>query len=62
MRMSSPGFAVNSFCAIRMFSARSRADTSEEVLTNWDAIKMNTKGYTTQTQSLRSVSGRLSGI
>ncbi|HWQ52008.1 MAG TPA: nucleoside triphosphate pyrophosphohydrolase [Terriglobales bacterium] len=32
-----------------------KADTSEEVLTNWDAIKMNTKGYTTQTQSLRSV-------
>jgi len=32
-----------------------KADTSEEVLTNWDAIKMDSKGYTTQTQSLRSV-------
>ena len=31
------------------------ANTSEEVLTNWDAIKMDSKGYTTQTQSLRSV-------
>ena len=38
------------------------AETSEEVLTNWDAIKMQTKSQTTQAQALDSVSHALPAL
>ena len=38
------------------------AETSEEVLTNWDAIKMQTKSQTTQAEALDSVSHALPAL
>ncbi len=39
-----------------------QADTSEQVLDNWDAIKMQTKEQTTQAQALDSVSHALPSL
>lgn len=39
-----------------------QADTSEQVLENWDAIKMQTKEQTTQAQALDSVSHALPAL
>ncbi len=39
-----------------------QADTSEQVLDNWDAIKMQTKKQTTQAQALDSVSHALPSL
>jgi tetrapyrrole methylase family protein/MazG family protein len=38
------------------------ADTTEKVLNNWDAIKMNTKGQTTYTETLQSVAKSLPAL
>jgi tetrapyrrole methylase family protein/MazG family protein len=38
------------------------ADTTEKVLNNWDAIKMDTKGQTTYTETLESVAKSLPAL
>lgn len=44
-----------------IFSQR-KADTVEQVLTNWNEIKRQTKGQTTYTQTLQSVAKTLPGL
>jgi len=39
-----------------------KADTSDEVLKNWDSIKMKTKGQETYTDTLTSVAGTLPAL